>query len=85
MNGMTVTIDSAGRLVIPKEIRERAGLTGGSTVNIRVEDGSVILEQAPMQAHLESRGALSVIVPNEPVEALTVEQTRHVLEQTRER
>jgi AbrB family looped-hinge helix DNA binding protein len=82
---MTVTIDAAGRLVIPKEIRERAGLTGGATVNIRVEGGSLILEQAPMQAHLERRGLLSVIVPDEPVEVLTAAQTRRTLEQTRER
>jgi len=36
---MQTTIDGAGRLVVPKELRERLGITAGSRVEIR-EDGS---------------------------------------------
>ncbi len=31
---MRTTIDSAGRLVIPKQLRDELGLEGGSTVDI---------------------------------------------------
>jgi len=36
---METTIDAAGRLVVPKELRDRLGMTAGSRVEIR-EDGS---------------------------------------------
>ncbi|RNL62000.1 AbrB/MazE/SpoVT family DNA-binding domain-containing protein [Nocardioides marmoriginsengisoli] len=36
---MQTTIDRAGRLVVPKELRDRLGITAGSRVEIR-EDGS---------------------------------------------
>ena len=36
---MLTTIDRAGRLVVPKEFRDRLGITAGTRVEIR-EDGS---------------------------------------------
>lgn len=39
LNAMETTIDAAGRLVVPKELRDRLGMTAGSRVEIR-EDGS---------------------------------------------
>jgi len=36
---MQTTIDKAGRLVVPKELRDRLGIAAGSRVEIR-EDGS---------------------------------------------
>jgi AbrB family looped-hinge helix DNA binding protein len=80
---MQTTIDSAGRLVIPREVRDQAGLRAGATLKIRVENGCVVLEPTPMKARLERRGGLRVIVPSETVESLTVEQTRQTLEEIR--
>jgi len=39
VNAMQTTIDKAGRLVVPKELRDRLGIAAGSRVEIR-EDGS---------------------------------------------
>lgn len=41
---MKATIDKAGRVVIPKAIRERAGLRPGMELTVRVENGVVELE-----------------------------------------
>lgn len=38
---MTATIDSAGRVVIPKALRDRAGLTPGTRIDFVFHDGSV--------------------------------------------
>jgi AbrB family looped-hinge helix DNA binding protein len=41
---MRATIDKAGRLVIPASIRDRAGLTPGTTLEITVDEFGVRLE-----------------------------------------
>lgn len=40
---MRATIDKAGRVVIPAEIRERARLTPGTEIEVTIEDGAVRL------------------------------------------
>jgi AbrB family looped-hinge helix DNA binding protein len=64
---MTVTMDKAGRLVIPSEIRREAGLEPGMPLEIRVEDGRIEIEPKPMQVRIEQRGGWAVAVPVEPV------------------
>ncbi len=39
-----VQIDSKGRIVIPKEIRERLGLTSGKRLKIVYTNGKIVLE-----------------------------------------
>ena len=42
---MRMTIDKAGRLVIPAPIRDRAGLTPGTVLEISLDDTGVRLER----------------------------------------
>ena len=42
---MRTTIDKAGRLVIPAQVRERAGLQPGTTLEVTVDDFGVRLER----------------------------------------
>ena len=37
-------VDSKGRIVLPKEIRERLGITPGTEVEIHEEDGKAVVE-----------------------------------------
>jgi AbrB family looped-hinge helix DNA binding protein len=39
-----VTVDSKGRIVLPQELRERLGITPGTEVEIREEDGTAVVE-----------------------------------------
>jgi AbrB family looped-hinge helix DNA binding protein len=59
---MNTTIDAAGRLVIPKEIRRAAGLTANMPLELRCRDGVVEIEPAPVPVTLERRGRLLVAV-----------------------
>src|SRR5437762_2347951 len=43
---MRTTIDSSGRIVIPKAVREQAGLDAGVEVEVRYVDGRVEIEPA---------------------------------------
>ncbi len=74
----TSTIDRAGRIVIPKAIRDAARLEPGTRVRFRVVSGRVQIESVPLEVTLEQRGSLVVAVPGPDQPALkasTVERT----------
>ena len=76
---MKTTIDEAGRLVIPKEIRREARLAPGAPLEIRWHDGRIEIEPAPASVRLQRRGRLLVAVPQGKLPRLSsesVEQTR---------
>ena len=62
---MNATIDRAGRLVVPKPIREAAHLRPGTQVRFRLADGRIEIEPVPMTVTLERSGSLVVDVPAE--------------------
>ena len=78
---MKTTIDSAGRLVIPRELRRAAGLEPGMALEVRLEGGVVMVEPAPTPVVLERRGRFVVARPVRPGPVLTEQTVR----ETRER
>jgi AbrB family looped-hinge helix DNA binding protein len=80
---MRASIDSAGRVVIPKELRERVGLHRGRSVDIRERDGRIEIEPAATPMSLVRRGGRPVAVPEEKLPPLTDEIVRDTLERTR--
>ena len=83
---MKRTIDSAGRLVIPKEIRREAGLKPGMPLEVRWGEGRIEILPVPLPVKLVRKGRLLVAVPKKDVNALTaetVERTRRTLRQER--
>ena len=78
-------IDSAGRLVIPKAVREAAGLRPDVPLDIRVRDGRVEIEPAPVEVHVEMRRGVAVAVPEQPVPTLTAAEVERVRRAIRER
>jgi AbrB family looped-hinge helix DNA binding protein len=85
---MKTTIDSAGRLVIPKEIRRDAGLRPGMPLEVRLGEGRIEITPAPLPVKLVRRGRLLVAVPHKNVAPLTEEtvaRTRQAVRQKRSR
>ena len=75
---MITTIDSAGRLVIPKEVRREAALEPGASVDVRWRDGVIEVEPQPLQVTFERQGRLLVAKPARkvrPLRAATVQRT----------
>ena len=75
---MRSTIDRAGRIVVPKPIREAANLRPGTEVEFRVQGGRVEIEPVPLTVSLQRRGSLVVAVPeaDQPVmRAVDVDET----------
>ena len=83
--GMRTTIDRAGRLVVPKPIRDAAGIVAGAELEIRVSDGRIEIEPAPLEVRLVKRGRLTVAVPRRPVPALTEDVVRETVDRLRRR
>ncbi|QSG02000.1 AbrB/MazE/SpoVT family DNA-binding domain-containing protein [Natranaeroarchaeum sulfidigenes] len=42
-----VQVDAKGRIVLPKELRERLGIAPGTEVEVREEDGKAVVEPEP--------------------------------------
>ena len=83
---MKSAIDSAGRLVIPKELQREAGLRPGTELEIRWRQGLIEIEPAPLPVKLKKRGRFFVAIPDHPIEELTsetVERTRRQLRRNR--
>jgi len=59
---MTTTIDAAGRLVIPKQIRREAGLQPGMPLDIRCRDGRIEIEPVLPKVEFVQEGHLLVAV-----------------------
>jgi AbrB family looped-hinge helix DNA binding protein len=82
---MKTTIDRAGRLVVPKPIRDAAGIVAGAELEIRVSDGRIEIEPAPLEVKLVKRGRLTVAVPRRSVPPLTGEVVRETVDRLRRR
>jgi AbrB family looped-hinge helix DNA binding protein len=80
---MFATIDSGGRVVIPKSIRERLGLHPGRALAIIERDGHVEIEPAPTPMKLVRRRGILVAEPTESLPMLTDDAVRETIERTR--
>jgi AbrB family looped-hinge helix DNA binding protein len=80
---MQTTIDAAGRVVIPKSLRDRLGLTGGQTVEIHERDGFLQIGPAPTPVRLEAKDGVLTAVPDRPLPVLDAETVRDTLENVR--
>lgn len=80
---MRTTIDSAGRVVIPKAVREAAGLEAGAEVEVEFRDGRIELEPATVPMRLVKRTQGATIEAEADMPALTSADVRNVLERVR--
>ncbi len=80
---MKTIIDAAGRIAVPKVLREALGLKPGQPLEIRAGDGRLEIEIAPTPMQLEHRGKGVVAVPVATLPPLTCEQVRETLERVR--
>lgn len=80
---MRTTIDGAGRLVVPKALRDALGLRAGQELEARVRDGRLEVEPAPTPMHLEEGPHGPRARPDVDLPPLSATLVRGTLEQTR--
>jgi AbrB family looped-hinge helix DNA binding protein len=80
---MRTTIDSAGRIVVPKALRQALDLKPGQPLEIRAGDGRLEIEVAATPMTLKKRGKNIVAVPDADLPTLTAAEVRETLERIR--
>ncbi len=80
---MRSTIDAAGRVVIPKALRDAAGIAAGAELEIEVRDGRIEIEPVATPMRVVARRGGAVIRADGEMPALTAETVRAILESTR--
>ena len=77
----TVTIDKAGRVVIPKEIRDELRLETGDTLAFASEGGSVTLRPLHANAPLQKERGVWVFRGGKP---LSLEEANRIVRDARD-
>jgi len=81
---MHSTIDHAGRLVIPKPIRDRLALRGGEQLEVEEFDGRIQIQRAPRAVRLvKTRAGLLAADPTGELPGLGPDSVREQLERVR--
>ena len=80
---MLATIDAGGRVVVPKEIRERLGLRPGSRIVLTEVEGHLEISPATTPVRLVDQEGTLVAVADTDLPVLTAEQVRNAVEATR--
>jgi AbrB family looped-hinge helix DNA binding protein len=80
---MKTTIDSAGRIVVPKSLRQALNLKPGQVLEIRAGDGRLEIEVAATPMTLQRKGNTVVAIPEIELPTLTANAVRETPERIR--
>lgn len=78
-------MDHAGRLVLPKAIRDEAELRPGEPLEVTCRDGRIEIEPAPREVRTKQRHGFRVAEPVGTFETLREETVRKTRERIRAR
>jgi AbrB family looped-hinge helix DNA binding protein len=80
---MRATIDSGGRVVVPKAVRERLGLVPGAEVDLTERDGHLEVAPVPTTFRVVKRRGGVVLETEREMPELTQAAVRDVVEKLR--
>jgi AbrB family looped-hinge helix DNA binding protein len=80
---MRTAIDGAGRVVVPKALRDALGLTAGQALEIAERDGRLEIVPAPTPMRLADEGDGVTAIADVEMPVLTAAMVRETLERIR--
>lgn len=81
--GADVTVDAAGRIMIPKALRDRLGLRAGTSVMVSEHDGALELVPRPVDVEIVQRGRVAVLQPRDELASAGEDEVRSAVERSR--
>jgi AbrB family looped-hinge helix DNA binding protein len=70
-----ITMDKAGRVILPKPVRDELQLGPGDTLEIESSEDQIVLRPARGTMPLRKKSGIWVVRTGEPLSASTVEET----------
>jgi AbrB family looped-hinge helix DNA binding protein len=80
---MRISIDRAGRVVVPKALRDELRLESGTLLEIQLRDGRLEIEPVATPMRLVRRGGRLVATTDEPLPRIDADDVRAVIESQR--
>jgi bifunctional DNA-binding transcriptional regulator/antitoxin component of YhaV-PrlF toxin-antitoxin module len=80
---MRITIDSVGRLVVPKSLRDELGITRPTELEIEGHAGMIEVAVADVPARVEDRPVGALITTDVPMTPLTTHEVRAAADRIR--
>ncbi|MDQ6848994.1 MAG: AbrB/MazE/SpoVT family DNA-binding domain-containing protein [Actinomycetota bacterium] len=81
---MSITIDGAGRVVIPQALRRRLGLDAGTKLDVEEVDGGLVLRPVSKVRIEIAEDGLPILRAPEGTPEMTTEDVRRLIEEGRE-
>jgi AbrB family looped-hinge helix DNA binding protein len=81
----TLTVDKAGRIVLPKPVRDELQLGAGDSLELEVSEDQIVLRPVRGTVGLRKKQGVWVMDIDEPLSAATVERTMRDIRRERER
>ena len=81
---MVITIDGAGRVVIPQAVRRRLGLTAGTELEVDEVDGGIVLRPASVVTIETADDGLPILRAPEGTPTMTDDDVRQLVDEGRE-
>lgn len=81
---MRVTIDRAGRMVVPRALRAQLRIEPGAELDARVEGGELIVRPVGPEVVLVEEDGRLVATTNPPSERMTTGDLLHLIGESRE-
>lgn len=80
----TLNMDKAGRIVLPKPVRDELQLSPGDSLELEVSEDRIVLRPARIKPRLYKKQGIWVLHTGSPMPADVVKETIHKIRQERE-
>ena len=80
---MKTTIDGAGRIVIPKILRDAVGLAAGAEIDVAEDGGRLVITSIGPRTRIVERAGRPVVTVEGTVAPLTSDAVRELIERGR--
>ena len=81
----TLTVDKAGRVVLPKPVRDELQLSAGDSLELETADDQIVLRPVRNRVGMRKKQGIWVFDFDEPISAADTDRVLHNIRRERER